>query len=100
MDQNIAPCPFIYADGHRCAGVVCQVRAYGPARDHGYIRRDDVRKFRLWCSDGWDHAGAVSGFASKQRMEFYPDDLVKRGIYDQVVGACPEIREEKVHGSV
>src|ERR1700722_19452791 len=62
------PCPFVYASGRRCTGHVYRARAYGPSREH-------VRKYRLWCSEKDDHAGAVSDPVSKSRMEFYPDEL-------------------------
>jgi len=78
--EKAVSCPFVYANGHRCSGVVYQVRAYGPDRGNGHIDLADVRKFRLWCSDKNDHAGAVSDYVSKQRMEFYPDELVRLGI--------------------
>jgi hypothetical protein len=32
-------------------------------------------KYRIWCSDKWDHAGAVSSWDVKLRMEFYPDEM-------------------------
>ncbi len=75
MDQDLIPCPFVYANGRKCCGVVRQARAYGPTRGKHYVNRADVRKYRLWCSDKDDHAGAVSDHTSKERMEFYPDEL-------------------------
>lgn len=72
MDKSADPqCPFVYANGHRCEGHVTNVRFYGNLK-YGY---PGVRKVRLWCSDKGDHAGAVSGWASKERMEFYPDKI-------------------------
>jgi hypothetical protein len=35
----------------------------------------DVRKYRVWCSEHDDHAGAVNSWSGKLRMEFYPDQL-------------------------
>jgi len=69
------PCPFVYASGRCCTGHVYQVRAYGPQRGKHYVAREDVRKYRFWCSEKNDHAGAVSSFEGKLRMEFYPNDL-------------------------
>lgn len=34
-----------------------------------------IKQYRLWCSEKDDHAGAVSDFFAKERMEFYPDQL-------------------------
>ncbi len=84
MEPKSIPCPFVYADGHRCTGVVRQARAYGPTKwGAHYVAREDVRKYRLWCSEKDDHAGAVSGYASKDRMEFYPDKL-PLGLEDEI----------------
>ena len=69
------PCPFVYANGCRCTGVIYSARAYGPTRDRHYPLREDVRKYRLRCSEKDDHAGAVSGWIGKERMEFYPNRL-------------------------
>ena len=41
-----------------------------PGRAYG--NDPNVHKYRLWCSENDDHAGAVSSFEGKQRMEFYP----------------------------
>jgi hypothetical protein len=73
-DDSI-PCPFVYADGHGCLGVVYRARAYGPTRGGTHPRRKDVRKYRLWCSKCDDHAGAVPSVGAKLRMEFFPDRL-------------------------
>jgi hypothetical protein len=67
-------CPFVYSDGRKCTGHVYRARAYG-RRSGADIERQDVRKYRLWCSEKDDHAGAVSGFIEKRRMEFYLDQL-------------------------
>ena len=66
------PCPFTYADGRKCKGHVTHFKAYGPVRN-GEL--SEVRKVRLWCSERYDHQGAVRSWASKERMEFYPDQL-------------------------
>jgi hypothetical protein len=88
-------CPFTYADGHRCGGSVTRVRAYGRHDRFDRVAVRDVRKFRLWCSEKDDHAGAVSDFVSKERMEFYPDQLVRLGLHDEALEACENlIREE------
>ncbi len=63
-------CPFVYANGDRCPGEIHRIRAYG-----GRGRPRDVRKYRIWCSLKGDHAGVLSSFEAKQRMEFYPDEL-------------------------
>jgi len=83
MDTQSIPCPFVYADGRKCAGVVRQARAYGPTRGQHYVARNDVRKYRLWCSEKDDHAGAISCSESKERMEFYPDELAP-GVEDRL----------------
>jgi hypothetical protein len=67
-------CPFVYADGRKCTGYIYRAKAYGPHSGTD-IERHDVRKYRLWCSKKDDHAGAISGHAAKERMEFYPDEL-------------------------
>jgi hypothetical protein len=74
MSDTIA-CPFVYANGRKCAGHVQRAMAYGPRGEGGTVERDRVKKYRLWCSEKWDHAGATSGFIAKDRMEFYPDRL-------------------------
>jgi hypothetical protein len=68
-------CPFVYADGRKCSGHLYRARAYGPRGSDGLVERHRVRKYRLWCSEKDDHAGAVSDFVSKERMEFYPNEL-------------------------
>src|SRR3954451_15498197 len=91
MDLSPMQCPFVYAKGHRCSGGVYQVRAYGPQRGSSYITLENVRKFRLWCSEKGDHAGAISDSVSKERMEFYLDGLRRLGIHEQVALSCEEI---------
>lgn len=83
-------CPFVYADGHRCTGNVYAVRAYGK-NDYGIVQREDIRKIRLWCSAKEDHAGAVRNPSTKERMEFYPDELERRGIYEQALDLCNNV---------
>ena len=83
MDQPLIPCPFVYASGRKCCGMVRQARAYGPTMGKRHVDRDDVRKYRLWCSHKDDHAGAVAGTAGKLRMEFYPDQLPE-GVEDRL----------------
>src|SRR6185312_3115793 len=75
MAEERIACPFVYADGRKCTGVIYQARAYGPHDGSGLVSSDRVRKYRLWCSEKDDHAGAVSTFEAKERMEFYPDRL-------------------------
>ena len=69
-----ARCPFVYANGKRCEGWVTQIRAYGPW-DRKTNDLKFVRKYRLWCSEKYDHAGACSDWIAKERMEFYPGQV-------------------------
>ncbi len=85
MDLHPIPCPFVYADGHKCSGFVRQARAYGPTRGRYHVDRAHVRKYRLWCSEKDDHAGAVSSLDAKRRMEFFPDQLAP-GVEDRLWG--------------
>ena len=68
-------CPFVYANGRKCCGFIRRVRLYGGDTVH------NAKKVRLWCSEKDDHAGAVSSWVTKERMEFYPDQLPKE-IFD------------------
>lgn len=81
--ETAIPCPFVYANGRCCSGVVWQARAYGPTRGKHYTTREDVRKYRLWCSEKGDHAGRVPSSRGKHRMEFYPDQLAP-GVEDRL----------------
>ena len=81
--ETAIPCPFTYANGRRCCGVIYRARAYGPTRGSHYVGRGDVRKYRLWCSVKDDHTGAVSSFEGKLRMEFYPSEL-DHGVEDRL----------------
>lgn len=63
------PCPFVYSNGRKCCGYISHARLYGGRVVHR------AAKVRLWCSEKDDHAGAVSSWAGKDRMEFYPDKL-------------------------
>ena len=83
-------CPFTYANGRCCSGTIQQARAYG-RQTNGTVVADDIRKIRLWCSEKWDHAGAVSSWDAKLRMEFYPDELMKLGLYDEAVRLCENV---------
>ena len=83
MDQTEIPCPFVYSNGRACCGVVREARAYGPSSGNNRVERSRVRKYRLWCSEKHDHAGAVSGIEAKMRMEFYPDEL-PAGVEDRL----------------
>ena len=84
-------CPFVYADGHRCAGTIHQARAYGKRDSSGRVSEQDIRKIRLWCSEKGDHAGVVSSFDSKLRMEFYPDELHRTGNYVDAIKLCENV---------
>jgi hypothetical protein len=69
-----ANCLFRYSSGRECDGTIIRAKAYGPHLS-GPEDRHKVRKYRLWCSKHGDHCGAVSSYVSKDRMEFYPDQL-------------------------
>ncbi len=69
-------CPFVYATGKQCTGKIVEARVYGPLID-GKV---EPRKYRFFCSDGWDHQGAVSSHETKERMEFYPRELPEKTI--------------------
>lgn len=75
MSDEMIRCPFVYSTGNRCTGIIRQARAYGPTRGSHYVSREDVRKYRFWCSDKNDHAGSVPSADAKLRMEFYPSEL-------------------------
>lgn len=83
-------CPFVYADGRKCAGTVYRARAYGRKRN-GVVSEHDIKKIRLWCTTFNDHAGAVPSFEGKQRMEFYPDELLRIGTYAEVLALCENV---------
>jgi hypothetical protein len=76
--ESILNCPFVYANGKKCAGKVSGWKVYGRNGSH-----PAGRKVRLWCSDKWDHAGICGDWAAKERMEFYPDRL-PRPIFEAV----------------
>jgi hypothetical protein len=84
-------CPFVYANGRRCVGQITRAHAYGRHDRCGCVEEHDIRKIRLWCSLKWDHAGAVSSFASKERMELYPDELQKFGLYEAAIALCENV---------
>ncbi len=75
LDTITIACPFVYANGRKCCGKVYRARAYGPGDQRRVIPRENVRKYRLWCSEKDDHAGIRSSIEGKLRMEFYPDEL-------------------------
>jgi hypothetical protein len=85
-------CPFVYADGRKCAGEIYRARAYGRG-SYGVVEAEDVRKIRLWCSEKNDHEGAVSSFAGKLRMEFYPDELHQLSVYAEALALCENVPE-------
>jgi len=84
-------CPFVYASGRRCAGTVRQARAYGKHRFFEAGDIHDIKKVRLWCSEKDDHAGF--GREGKERMEFYPDELIGLGIYDEAIAFCENVSD-------
>ena len=70
MNDNDKPCcPFVYANGRRCSGKVRDLRFYGNLRRGP----SGVKKIRMWCTEKGNHAGTVSSWIGKERMEFYPD---------------------------
>jgi hypothetical protein len=81
MSESIE-CPFSYANGKTCCGVIYRARAYGRGYP-GYVARENVQCYRLWCSEKDDHAGAVPSTAGKWRMEFYPSQLAD-GVEDRL----------------
>ena len=91
-------CPFVYANGRHCSGEIWQARAYGKNR-YGVVAEHNIRKIRLWCSEKDDHAGVVSSFEGKERMEFYPDDLQRLGLYAEAVSLCQNVELAKAEAS-
>ena len=75
VEATSIPCPFVCANGRCCTGVVYKARGYGPKRGDFFTARENVRKYRLWCSEKEDHAGSARGGWGKERMEFYPGQL-------------------------
>jgi hypothetical protein len=90
-------CPFVYADGRRCIGEIWQARAYGRHRGFG-IEEQHVRKIRLWCSEKDDHAGFDRSLAAKERMEFYPDELHRLGLYAEAIALCDNVSSQAFRG--
>jgi hypothetical protein len=86
-------CPFVYSNGQPCTGDVWQFRAYGRNRN-GVVAEQDIKKVRLWCSEKGDHAGAVASSESKARMEFYPSDLHRRGLYAEAIASCENVEKD------
>ena len=84
-------CPFVYANGHRCTGEVYRARAYGKHDRFHRVAVQDIRKFRLWCSEKEDHGGAVPSITAKERMEYYSDDLARLGLYEGVMEMCENV---------
>src|SRR3954471_14242745 len=72
MDVSMR-CPFVYANGKQCCGTIIRGKAFGGT--HTRCEEIPPKKYRIWCSDKWDHAGAVSSWDIKERMEFYPDQM-------------------------
>jgi hypothetical protein len=62
------------------------------------VEEHNIRKIRLWCSEKDDHAGAVSSFAAKNRMEFYPDQLMDLGLYAEAVAMCENVERDVATG--
>jgi len=87
-------CPFVYADGHQCTGEVYRAGAYGRSDRFGAVDERGIRKIRLWCSEKNDHAGSVPSFEGKLRMEFYPDELHRRGLLAEAIALCENVCPE------
>jgi hypothetical protein len=83
-------CPYTYANGRQCTGTIWQARAYGK-HNYGIVDAENIKKIRLWCSEKGDHAGAVSSFATKDRMEFYPNELEQHGILQEAIQLCGNV---------
>lgn len=81
-------CPFVYANGQRCVGEITRARAYGRYGRWDGVERQDIRKIRLFCSVKGNHLGSQVPSYGKQRMEFYPDELEKLGLYAAAVALC------------
>ena len=71
---NIA-CAFVCANGEKCGGTIYRACAYGPRGKDGVVDEQSVKKYRLFCTLGDDHAGIDKSLTAKERMEFYPDQL-------------------------
>jgi hypothetical protein len=84
-------CPFVYANGRHCSGEIYRARAYGRHDRYGIVEEHNIRKIRLWCSEKDDHSGAVSSYESKQRMEFYPDQLQRIGLIAEAIALCDNV---------
>jgi len=74
--KQMIPCPFVYSTGEKCPGHISGWQVYGPGMRNGEtVPFQKARKVRLWCSVGHDHQGPISTFETKERMEFYPNQL-------------------------
>jgi hypothetical protein len=77
---GIAPeamrCPFVYSNDKQCCGTIVRGKAFGRTMTR-YGEKIPPKKYRIWCSEKWDHTGAVGSWDAKERMEFYPDQLPK-----------------------
>ncbi len=81
MNEKI-PCPFVYADGHRCSGFIVRVAAY-EADVEWYLDEQGRwtlsvtpnRHYQLFCSEKGNHAGLQS---DSTQLKFRPQDLPER----------------------
>jgi hypothetical protein len=85
MQLNEIPCPFIYANGKKCVGLVVKIEAY--KADLSWVRQEDGTwefdwgnprsHYHLSCSLKGNHTGYDR--PDDPRMKFYfdqlPDDL-------------------------
>ena len=81
MDQTQFPCPFVYANGKRCAGHITRVEAY--KADLSWDRQEDGTwkfgwrsprsHYHVFCSLKGNHAGYDR--PDDERMKLYFDQL-------------------------
>ncbi len=94
MNEKI-PCPFVYADGHRCSGFVVRVAAY-EADVEWYLDEQGRwtltvtpnRDYQLFCSEKGNHAGLQS---DSTQLKCWPQDLPER--VQRIVFQSPEVRQ-------
>jgi hypothetical protein len=77
------PCPFVYANGKRCAGHIVRVEAY--KADLSWVLGDDGvwhfsydwprSHYHLFCSAKGNHVGFGRPDSEKMKVRFLPDEL-------------------------
>lgn len=74
------PCPFVYADGHKCKGHIVRIERYHTTVEWDWNPTtqtyelgvlDGGSHFHLFCGAMGDHAGAVG----KSRLKYWPNEL-------------------------